>query len=268
VAPQSANALSSDWHEAFNSRARLLATRAPARDGKSELYAFLEIDMPKGWKTYWRNPGDAGGLPPGFEWKSSENLASATVLYPAPQRLTDEAGDTIGYKDRVIFPILIEAEDDGRAIKLALDLTYGICKDVCVPSEAQLELEVGPGDVSADHSTEELLAVLERVPRAAGERRAGDPELQRAYLEAGDGGPRLVLEVKVEADDESADVFVVAPDGLYVPMVEKGGKVQGAVRRFEAPLGNALEPKDLAGKTLSATMVSAAGSAEASFKLE
>ncbi len=119
--------------------------------------------MPQGWKTYWRNPGDAGGLPPSFNWSRSQNLSSATVLYPAPKRLTDEAGDTIGYKDHVTFPVLVVAKDASKPIHLALDMNFGICKDICVPSEAKHDLELMPSDTAA--ASESALAALASVPR-------------------------------------------------------------------------------------------------------
>src|SRR4051812_40829530 len=52
-----AGAASSDWVEGHNSRARLVAGNG---------IAAVELQMPEGWKTYWRTPGDAGGVPPSF----------------------------------------------------------------------------------------------------------------------------------------------------------------------------------------------------------
>ena len=52
------NGLSSDWAQGHNSRVRLIA---------GDDLAGVELQMPAGWKTYWRNPGDAGGVPPSFD---------------------------------------------------------------------------------------------------------------------------------------------------------------------------------------------------------
>ena len=60
----------------------------------------------QGWKTYWRMPGDAG-IPPQFDWSGSQNVKSVEVLWPAPQRFIDSGGETVGYKDRVVFPLRI-----------------------------------------------------------------------------------------------------------------------------------------------------------------
>ena len=112
---QAAEPASTDWHQGFNNRARLLAGRA-VRDGRQGLYAGVEIEMPNGWDTYWRSPGEAGGVAPEFDWKGSENLESAHVLYPAPRRLRTKAGDVVGYTDRVVFPVSVTPKDAGKPI--------------------------------------------------------------------------------------------------------------------------------------------------------
>ena len=74
-------------------------------NGDAHLRAGIEIKMQPGWKTYWRYPGDSG-VPPAFDFSGSENLKTATVLYPAPHLFTDETGQSLGYKDAVIFPLV------------------------------------------------------------------------------------------------------------------------------------------------------------------
>jgi len=86
---------STEWFQGFNNKARLVAGHA-VRDGQKGLYAGVEIEMPSGWDTYWRSPGDAGGVAPEFDWQGSENLDSTHALYPAPQRLHTKAGDVVG----------------------------------------------------------------------------------------------------------------------------------------------------------------------------
>ena len=103
--------------------------------------AGVELQLPEGWKTYWRFPGEAGGVPPSFDWSKSTNLESAQVLYPAPKRFTDKAGDTIGYKGTVVFPVRLKPKDAVEADRPASRSHYGVCKDICIPAEAELALE-------------------------------------------------------------------------------------------------------------------------------
>jgi DsbC/DsbD-like thiol-disulfide interchange protein len=190
------------------------------------------------------------------------------VLYPAPTRLTDEAGDTIGYKDKVTFPVVVEPKDASRPVKLVLELSFGICKDICVPSEAAHELEIAPqADIgSADKPS--AAQSLDLVPRNDSERLPGDPALKAYKVDASGTDPRLVIEASFPGGAEGADVFIEAPDGLYVPMLSRAEGGKGGIERFETKLGNALEPKDLAGKTLTATIVSRSGSSVATFKVD
>ena len=83
-------AAASPWVAGQEAKARLLAGIPQSGSGP---LAFIEIALTPGWKTYWRTPGDAGGLPPAFDWSKSTNLAAAKVAFPAPQRFTDKSGN-------------------------------------------------------------------------------------------------------------------------------------------------------------------------------
>jgi DsbC/DsbD-like thiol-disulfide interchange protein len=157
----SARADQSAWVEGFNNKVRLIGIAAPPEGSKAAYMAGVEIEMSPGFKTYWRSPGEAGGVPPEFDWSGSGNLASARVLYPAPHRLIDKAGANIGYKDRVIFPVEITPTDPAKPVTLHLQATYGVCKNICIPAEAELEL----GLSGQTESSAELTAALEDVPK-------------------------------------------------------------------------------------------------------
>ena len=86
----------SAWDNDLRSGVRLIRGTA-GEPGASALRAGIEIKLQSGWKTYWRYPGDSG-VPPAFDFSASENLGSATVLWPAPVRFKDGSGHSIGYK--------------------------------------------------------------------------------------------------------------------------------------------------------------------------
>lgn len=94
----------------------------------------VTINHDEGWHTYWKNPGDAGIA-------SSFKFSPETKSYewPLPKKYL-EAGDilTIGYGGVKHFFF--------DEIPAAFDLKVGvlICKDICIPGEAQLKL--GPQD--------------------------------------------------------------------------------------------------------------------------
>lgn len=246
AAPVSALMIASPWADHKYAKSRLVAAQHAGK-----LMAFVEIDIPEGWKTYWRNPGDAGGLPPDFDFSGSGNLKNAEVLYPAPKRMTDEAGTTIGYKGQVLFPVALEASDPGSPIKLKLALRFGVCKDICIPLEVNHALSVEKSVTG--EATGALAKAVQSVPQ---EQSGFSVTKAVAHL---DGTPRLSFHVVAPTGQAVSDIFVEAPDGLYVPMVQPGSKGQ-----FDARFSSGDDLKALIGKQVIVTLVGSEGSGVAS----
>src|SRR5262245_454234 len=177
----------SAWIDAPSSRVRLVASRAKTAGGS--YLAGLEMVIADGWKTYWRTPGDAG-VPPQFDWSGSTNTAAVKVLYPAPMRMREAGGEVIGYKNAVLFPLEVTPENAAKPVALKLALEFGICKDICIPATATLELSLPP--IKAGGHPDPIKGALERVPRQPP--RKTDPELRRVALGGGEAAPRLTVE--------------------------------------------------------------------------
>lgn len=256
-----AEPVASDWYQGFDNKARLIAGHA-VREGAMGLYAGVDVAMLEGWKTYWRAPGDAGGVPPDFDWTGSENLASAAVLFPAPRRIHDpKAGDVVGYHDGVLFPVLVTPKDATKPVTLHGKIAYGVCKDICIPAEAELSLVIPP-DVGV---SDELSGVLARVPGR--HPRAGtDPSLASWHVDTANGKSKLVLEVST-ASASDADAFVEGPGGVYVPLPKRAADAQGKAV-FEVDLTDGVDIKDLKGKPLTVTMIDGKGQSETTITLE
>ena len=79
--PSPASASSSDWFETEGGRVRLVTTGQP--DGDGNLTGILDIELKPGWKTYWRDPGDAG-VPPTIDVAASPGVTGAEFSFPAP----------------------------------------------------------------------------------------------------------------------------------------------------------------------------------------
>lgn len=245
--------LASPWVEGHSSRARLIGGAG---------MAGIELQLPEGWKTYWRTPGDAG-VPPAFDWSGSKNLAGAEVLYPAPKRFSDRAGDTVGYKGNLTLPVRLKAEDPAKPIDVQLSIDYGVCKDICIPAQAKLALTVPPDAAMPD----ELAEAMAKIPTSADARRAGDPRLKRAVADLDSAKPHILLETEFPGGAEHVDAFVEAPDGLYLPLPKKiADDGKGAVT-FDIDLGKDVDIAALKGKQLTATIVSDKGQSEATFPL-
>jgi DsbC/DsbD-like thiol-disulfide interchange protein len=254
----------SPWASGHTSRARLVAGTVERLGKPAAVLAGVQIEMPPGWKTYWRNPGDGGGVPPTFDWSGSENLARATVLYPAPHRLSDKGGDTIGYKETVLFPVMLEPSDGAKPISLRLAFAYGVCRDICIPAEAEMTLLVPPDGGGA---APEIGKALEQVPRADPDRRARDPKLIRSTVERGEAKPRLALDAEFPGGTSAAQAFVEGPDGTSLPLPEKAARATGDQARFTVELAEA-DLGELKGATLVVTLVGAEGQSETRVRID
>lgn len=145
------------------SRIRLIAAPEPKADGT--LLAGVEIRLEPDWKTYWRMAGDAGyGLM--ADWAGSDNLARAELLWPVPERFTLFGLDSFGYADHIVLPVILTPKDTTRPISLRAKVDYLVCRQVCIPRLADLELVLpaDPKESEAIEATTLLAAALEGLP--------------------------------------------------------------------------------------------------------
>lgn len=254
-----------DWVQGTGSRIRLIGaelTGGPA--GKPQLVAGIEIALDDGWKTYWRSPGDFGGIPPTFDWDQSKHLAKAVLLYPAPGRFADAEGVSAGYKSHVVFPIEITPEDQAP-VELVLGAFYGICRDICVPAEAELSLTLAPGPAADPLIARALESALAAVPRRLAE--GALPTVLSMAMAASGDRTELVVETRFDAAATVSGLFAEAEDGSYVPVPVPEGQLNGGLARFRATL-KPPEAAALKGKRLIFTLVSDKGNAEVPRMLE
>lgn len=249
---------SSDWVQAHQSRVRLASgVLAPA-----EHLAGVELELGEGWKTYWRSPGDAGGVPPSFDWTGSENV-KATVLYPAPKRFVDRSGETVGYKGAVTFPVRLEVADPAKPVRLRLKLEYGICREICVPAEVALSLEVPAGAKAP--VPEALAGALSRVPRDPAKGK-DLPRVKGTTVALAGDKPRVTFEATFPGDAGHADAFAEGPGGVYIPLPRRTS-ASGNTVSFEIDLAG-IDLADIKGKALTLTLTSDAGASEVSLPVE
>lgn len=112
-------------------------------DGKT-YQAGLQIVLKKGWKTYWRNPGESG-IPPTISGVGT-NLESMEIEFPLPQRLKDESGETIAYHDEVVFLIQAKPANVTQPLQLEFSSFFGVCAEVCTPAKFDGKLNLTPSN--------------------------------------------------------------------------------------------------------------------------
>ena len=138
--------------------------------------AALELILEKGWKTYWRSPGEAG-LPPNISFIRSKNVKSISIIWPSPVVFGPVEMWSVGYKDNLVLPVRITPKDQSAPVALTVDAMVGVCENICVPAEFTLsqELEVG---VKKRHP--KIVAALVNKPKSA--RKAGLKNIDCSFL--------------------------------------------------------------------------------------
>lgn len=249
----------SPWDGGQRAAVRLIAGAQRTEAGATVHHAGIEIRLAPGWKTYWRYPGDSG-IPPRFDFSASQNLKSVTVRWPAPQRLTDEGGVSIGYKHDVVFPLDVVPQDASRPVRLALGIDYAVCEKICVPADGKAELmltgKAGALDGKLAHSD-----ALVPKPAALGENDAFS--IRAAKRE----GSRIVVDVAAPAG--AVELFAEGPTpdwALPVPSPIAGAPP--GQQRFAFEL-DGLPPNVKAdGATLKLTAVAGEQAIEVAYRLD
>ena len=231
--------------------------------GNSQLLAGIEIALDPGWKTYWRTPGE--GIPPSFSWDESANLKAAEVLWPAPVRFIIADAVSLGYKERVVLPVLITPEDPAKPVSLNLDIAYGVCKDICMPVEAQLSLDLEAPVRKGDR--EDILAALRRVPQ---KQEAGAPCPHR-FVSVKLTGPAAAPALRVETAHDAAtggrDVMVETSQEIELGAPTLDARSDGGRSVYTFPVASDAVPL-LKEKPLTFTTVSDQGSCESTAPVE
>jgi len=272
--PAAAPAADEGWQKVGPSRVRLVGAGqvdAAMLAGRSHLpdpllLAGVEIRLEKGWKTYWRTPGD--GIGPRFDWAGSRNVAAEQVLWPTPRYFRDAAGEYNGYKDGVIFPLLISPREAGEPVRLRLALEYAVCADICVPVNATLSASVSAEAPAA--AREAVMAALARAPvRADPQGRCPDGLAfadMRARLEA--PMPHLRIEIAHPQGLQPQDLFIEAANGAFLPHPEAQGESDARRTVYRLDLAETGDPAGLAGQTVTLTAAGAQQSCEMAWSVK
>jgi DsbC/DsbD-like thiol-disulfide interchange protein len=247
----------SGWQTDAHSAVRIIAGGGSRQPGTS-VRAGVEIKLGPGWKTYWRYPGDSG-VPPRFDFSGSENAQSVRLLWPAPHRFVDESGNTIGYKDDVIFPLEIVPQDAAKPVTLRLKLDYAICEKLCLPVSAEAELVLSDG-TSAPAAA---LASAEQLVPKRSTLGASDPVAIRSVRRDPSANPERILVDVAAPNDAPVELFAEGPTQEWaLPVPEQVEPATSGSRRFAFALDGLPPGAKPDGAMLTLTLVAGDRSVE------
>ena len=239
-----AHGAASEWQLTDGGKLRLIS-QVNAADGS--IRAGLQIQLKKGWKTYWKVPGDSG-LPPQVQFLGSSNVAHAEMKFPVPQMYDDPEGRSIGYKDEVVFPISVKRRTQGAPVTLRAKGVVGICDEICVPVPFDMSVrEDGLGGTRMDIASA-LLKAEEQLPQKS------NAVFGVSHVARLGNKRQIVIEANVPVQSGQTNLFVVAPWSWYVSSARLDHR-EGNRARFVLDADQAPPDDKLVGTRLQVTLV-------------
>jgi thiol:disulfide interchange protein/DsbC/DsbD-like thiol-disulfide interchange protein len=132
-------------------QARLVSSQATVAPGQRFTVA-LEQNIKAHWHTYWLNPGDSGQATT-MEWAGAE---AGPIQWPTPAVQPIGPLVNYGYEGRVALLVDLTVPADaqpGSRFKPAAEVRWLVCKDVCIPEQVSLGLDLpvaAAGQAGAD----------------------------------------------------------------------------------------------------------------------
>ena len=148
----------------------LVSERAAIAPGQTFMVAFVQRIQP-GWHTYWINPGDSGE-PTRITWTLPKGFSAGGIIWPVPERIPVGPLANYGFPGevRLLTPVTVPKNaKPGTEARIQAAATWLVCKDVCVPEEAAVELTIPVAAESApDEGARSLIAAaLDAAPKPA-----------------------------------------------------------------------------------------------------
>jgi thiol:disulfide interchange protein DsbD len=151
----------------------------------------VRFELDRGWHIYWQNPGDSGQAPR-IDWQLPPGFVAGDIEWPYPEQVSPPPVVTYGYARQVLLPVTM-TPPPGLAgpVTVRARVQYLVCKDLCLPEQAELALE---------------LPVLDRAQP--------DPAGQRAIAAARARLPRQWPALTVDAARFERHVYLSWPAAL------------------------------------------------------
>jgi DsbC/DsbD-like thiol-disulfide interchange protein len=150
-----------------HARVELLSRQTTLHPG-SDLQLGIHFILEPGWHIYWINPGDSG-QPPSFQWQLPPGFTAGEVQWPRPERMQSSAElADYGYHDEALLMVPIHTppfinDEQSRGLRFAVEAKWLVCREICIPEHADLELLLHSGAIKENPATARLFADAEKL---------------------------------------------------------------------------------------------------------
>jgi DsbC/DsbD-like thiol-disulfide interchange protein len=128
------------------------------------------FELADSWHLYWNGRNDSG-FPPSVKLDLPADWRAGPVEWPAPERHLS-AGDILDhvYHGQLLLlqELTVPAEADPGAVSIPVRVNWLVCRDECVPGQADLQLQVTVADEFRPGPQDELVtAAMRELPWTA-----------------------------------------------------------------------------------------------------
>ncbi len=143
ILPAMSDRVSAENEYATAVRADLVSETASIKPG-SPFLAGIRFQMEPGWHIYWRNPGDVG-LPIKIELKLPQGYQVGQIEWPHPKKIMEEEIVSFAYEGETVLLTKVAPSSsipEGSMAQLGAKVQWLQCKEICIPGEAELSLDL------------------------------------------------------------------------------------------------------------------------------
>lgn len=133
----------------------LISETQSVQPGKPASVGF-EFQLDEGWHIYWVNAGDSGQAPQ-VQWTLPRGVTAGEIAWPAPQRLPAPPLVNYGYENHVLLAVPLKGTESlkaGQDLHLTASVRWLVCRELCVPGKAKVELTLPVKDETPRQNSE------------------------------------------------------------------------------------------------------------------
>ncbi len=214
---------------AASTKARLILPTEPVRPG-STILAGVELRMEDRWHTYWRNPGESGGMTE-IQWELPSGITAGAMQWPVPEKYLFMDAYNYVYHGKIVLlvPINLGADLKPGAYSVKGKASWIECEELCVPGKASLSgtLTVATDAAAVAAPSEILEQAKARLPLPGKDQKAR----VRWDKDEGQDARSLIIEWDTVAPLNKPDFYPHESDGFdLLPQTEvlenEGNKVR------------------------------------------